>query len=159
MKTRPTLRTLQRGSMLLEAVFGIVIFSLGILALVGLNAASAKQAAASKYRTDAALLANDYIGQMWASQRGQDYMSSNFSGGLPLRENEPPVITNPFYSSWYARVVANLPGASAKPPVVTIANSFSGVSVATLTIYWKHPGEASSAPYHQYTVSAQVSDL
>lgn len=51
----------QSGVILLEALLAILIFSLGILALVGLQAAAVKQSADAKYRTEAALLANEVI--------------------------------------------------------------------------------------------------
>lgn len=62
------LSRLQRGSMLLEGLIAILIFSMGILALVGLQAASIKNASDAEFRTEAAYLANEVIGQMWLDQ-------------------------------------------------------------------------------------------
>ena len=56
----------QRGSMLLEALIAILLFSMGILGLMGLQAIALKNTADAKYRTEAAFLANQIIGQMWA---------------------------------------------------------------------------------------------
>jgi type IV pilus assembly protein PilV len=53
--------------MLLEALIAILIFSLGILSLVALQATSIQLTSDAKYRTDATLLANRLIGQMWVS--------------------------------------------------------------------------------------------
>lgn len=58
----------QQGSALLEALIGILIFSMGILAIVGLQAASIKVTADAKDRTDASFFANEVIGQMWVDQ-------------------------------------------------------------------------------------------
>ncbi|GAO37779.1 hypothetical protein SCT_3217 [Sulfuricella sp. T08] len=58
----------QQGSALLEALIGILIFSMGILAIVGLQAASIKVTADAKDRTDASFFANQIIGQMWVDQ-------------------------------------------------------------------------------------------
>lgn len=55
----------QRGVMLLEALVAMLIFAVGVLAIVGLQAASIKSTSAAKYRTDASYLANDIVGQMW----------------------------------------------------------------------------------------------
>ena len=53
------LRHAQSGVMLLEALIAILIFSLGILALIGLQATAISQSTDARYRSEAALLAND----------------------------------------------------------------------------------------------------
>ena len=58
----------QRGSTLLESLIAILVFSFGVLGMVGLQAASIKSISEAKYRTDAAFLANELIGQMWAER-------------------------------------------------------------------------------------------
>ena len=58
----------QQGSVLLEGLIAILIFSMGILALVGLQAAAIKNSSDAKYRADASYLANQIIGQMWADR-------------------------------------------------------------------------------------------
>lgn len=57
----------QRGVMLLEALLGILIFSLGILALIGLQSASVSAAAESQYRVEAVNLANQLLSRLWTS--------------------------------------------------------------------------------------------
>src|SRR3990172_9609444 len=58
----------QRGATLLEALIGILIFSVGILALVGMQALAIKHMSDAKYRSDAAFFANEIIGQMWVNR-------------------------------------------------------------------------------------------
>lgn len=58
----------QQGMALIEGMIAILIFSLGILAIVGLQAVNLKQAADAKYRVDAGFLANQTIGMMWADR-------------------------------------------------------------------------------------------
>lgn len=67
MNRRPVLRA-QRGMMLLEGMIAIVIFSLGILAIIGLQAATVKQTTDAKYRLDASFLANQAIGTIWTNR-------------------------------------------------------------------------------------------
>jgi type IV pilus assembly protein PilV len=57
----------QSGVMLLEALIAILIFSLGILTVVGIQATSVKMAGDAQLRTRAALLADRLVGEMWAS--------------------------------------------------------------------------------------------
>lgn len=56
----------QQGVVLLEALVAILIFSMGILALVGLQAAMVKNTSDSKYRSEASYIAERRIGMMWA---------------------------------------------------------------------------------------------
>ena len=132
--------------MLLEALISILIFSLGILAIVGLQAASIKSAGDAKYRSDASLLANQLIGEMWVADRTPATLQANFSssGGAA-------------YTSWLGDVVnvAQLPGASATPPTVTFTtDANTNSSVATITLYWNAPNEPPQA--HKYMTVAQI---
>jgi type IV pilus assembly protein PilV len=56
----------QHGVVLLEAMIAILIFSVGILGIIGLQAAMIKNVAQSKYRADANFVAQEMIGNMWA---------------------------------------------------------------------------------------------
>ncbi len=67
--------------MLLEALIAILIFSLGILAIVALQAVSIKLTEDAKYRSDAALLAEELLGQIWTSDRTPATMNAVFATG------------------------------------------------------------------------------
>ena len=56
----------QKGIVILEALIALLVFSFGILALVGLQAAMIKNTSDNKYRADASFLAQERIGRMWA---------------------------------------------------------------------------------------------
>jgi type IV pilus assembly protein PilV len=62
------LRKKQKGSMLLEALIAILIFSMGILALMGMQATAINTVSESKYRSDAGFLTNRILGQIWADR-------------------------------------------------------------------------------------------
>lgn len=140
----------QAGSMLLEAFIAILIFSMGVLAIVGMQASAVKTSADAKYRSEASLLANELIGQMWVSDRTTATLQANFQsgGGTPNA-----------YTTWYAGFNdANpgpsiLPGSSANPPTVTV-DPVTGL--VTVTIFWQAPNEPASATPHNYTVAAQI---
>jgi len=55
----------QQGVVLIEAMIAILIFSMGVLAIVGLQAAMIKNTADSKYRAEASYIAQTRIGQLW----------------------------------------------------------------------------------------------
>jgi type IV pilus assembly protein PilV len=142
-------RRQQTGAMLLEALIAILIFSMGILAVVGLQAASVKASSDAKYRSDASLLANQLIGQMWAGDRTPATLQANF--------NSPAGAS---YATWQADVVAALPGVANTPPTVLVqpaVGTSTTTSLVTIAIYWKLPSEPASAPTHQYITIAQIS--
>jgi type IV pilus assembly protein PilV len=56
----------QRGVVLLEALVSILLFSMGVLALVGLQGAMIKNTSDSKFRAEASYIAQQRIGMMWA---------------------------------------------------------------------------------------------
>ncbi|HLD10157.1 MAG TPA: prepilin-type cleavage/methylation domain-containing protein, partial [Methylophilaceae bacterium] len=55
----------QQGVVILESLIAILIFSMGILALVGLQAAMIKSTSDSKYRAEASFIAQQRLGTMW----------------------------------------------------------------------------------------------
>lgn len=76
----------QQGVVLLESLIAILIFSLGVLGIVGLQASMIKSTSDAKYRSDAAYIAQQRIGQMWVDQESlADYLedSTDISALLP----------------------------------------------------------------------------
>lgn len=133
-----TITTKQRGSVLLESLIAILIFSMGILAIVGLQAASIKNTASAKYRTDASMLANQIIGQMWTDDKTNTSLKSNYESANGAK-----------YLTWKTNVQQVLPGVASNAPTIAIDAS----NVATVTIWWQSPGE--SAP-HNYVAIARI---
>jgi len=58
----------QQGMLLLEALVGILIFSIGILAMLGMQSVGMQNTIESKYRSEAAYLANQIVGTMWVDR-------------------------------------------------------------------------------------------
>ena len=56
-------KSTQQGVVLLEAMIAILIFSVGVLAIVGLQAAMIKNTSESKYRADASYIAQHQLYQ------------------------------------------------------------------------------------------------
>lgn len=139
----------QAGSVLLEALIAILIFSMGILGIVALQAAAVKNTTDAKYRSDAGMLANQLIGQMWASNRAT--LATDFVGP-----------SGSAYQAWLADVQATLPGVSdTNLPAVTVTTTVTNISgtvsdtthTVNLVLRWQSPGEASP---HSHTVIAQI---
>ncbi|AKR42114.1 hypothetical protein [Methylophilus sp. TWE2] len=58
--------TVQKGSVLIESLVALVIFSMGVLALVGLQSAMIKNSSDNRYRAEAQLIAQTHIANMMA---------------------------------------------------------------------------------------------
>ncbi|MCO5108978.1 MAG: type IV pilus modification protein PilV [Burkholderiaceae bacterium] len=56
---------LQQGATLIEALVAVLIFSIGILAVVGMQAFAVSAVSDAKYRADASFLANQALGRLW----------------------------------------------------------------------------------------------
>lgn len=56
----------QSGVMLIEALVAVLIFSIGILALIGLQATMIASSSEAKYRSEASFIAQNRIGEIWA---------------------------------------------------------------------------------------------
>ena len=103
----------QRGVVLLEALIAVLIFSLGILALVGLQAAMVKNTSDAKYRAEATFAAQQKLGEIWANTKNKtalvDYV----------------VTDEPFLQL----------------PSGTRSVAVSSEKVVTVTVNWTLPGE------------------
>ena len=153
MKPHSTL-SMQRGSMLLEGLIAILLFSLGILALTGLQAISIKNSASAKYRTEAAFLANQIIGQMWADNPASlPGYAHNPTGGACVFSGAPS--TNPNVAGWLGdastpgTVAGNLPGATSNRQQISVGAG----NLVTVTICWQVPTDP--VP-HSYVAVAQT---
>jgi len=101
---------MQQGFMLLEALIALVIFSMGALALVGLQAAMVSNTTNAKYRADASYVAQQRIGQMWAdSDNASLYLEENTL--IPdLLPNGKRTVTQPNINQFVVTVTWQAPG-------------------------------------------------
>jgi type IV pilus assembly protein PilV len=153
----------QAGVMLLEALIAILIFSLGILSLVALQATAIQLTGDAKYRTDATLLANRLIGQMWVGGSDLTTLETSFESAGP----------GPAYTAWLTDVAGTdgLPGVVAAStgvvstlPVVTVVlgpnvcgnpPTTPRAAQVTIQLFWRTP-EMSLNLRHQYTVVSEI---
>jgi type IV pilus assembly protein PilV len=75
------LPTAQSGFMLLEVLVALLIFSIGVLGVVGLQASMTKSQTGSKFRADASFFAQRTIGTIWSDVSNIDsYATANCTG-------------------------------------------------------------------------------
>jgi type IV pilus assembly protein PilV len=122
------------GSALLEALLAIVLFSIGLIALLMLLTASIREDSAARYRAQAALLVDEAVAVMWAGDRSS--LASRFGAN------------GADFTAWRARVQSQLPGAVAYPPTVQVASD----NTVTLTVQWK-AGADPTGPHRLLSVT------
>ena len=114
---------------LLEVLISLLIFSLGMLGFVGLQARATQLSVDSEDRTRAALMANEIVSAMWTQ-----------------RTTSLPAATT---TAWQTRLqdptVAGLPNATG-----TIADVGG---VVTVTVTWKSPAQPAAAASSVYSTT------
>ena len=132
----------QSGVMLIEALIGILIFSIGILALIGMQATAMKNTTDARYRSEASFLATQVIGQMWVDIANLSKYDKDSAGAYANRDN------------WVTTVAATLPGidvgAGTLLPTIDVDPATNEV---TVTIRWQQPGETAT---HTFQVLNRV---
>jgi type IV pilus assembly protein PilV len=126
----------QAGVMLIEALIGILIFSIGILALLGMQGTAIKNTTDARYRSEAAFLANQIVGQMWVDMdKLEDYDTVKGPAIYAPRDN------------WVNSVAALLPDVTvggAHTPMIQVGPD-PGIGLADrevrVQVQWRQPGE------------------
>jgi type IV pilus assembly protein PilV len=96
-------RTVQRGMTLIEILVAIVVLSIGLLGLAGLQLKGLQVGQGSTYRWQAAMLAQDVLDRMRADR------ASALAGNYVLPGGTPTGATAATITDWQNRVTA-LPG-------------------------------------------------
>lgn len=169
MNTHINARCAQAGSFLLEALIGILIFSFGILGIVGLQAQSLRHTGESEYRAEAVYLANSLVSQMWADNPPVPIAAATY-----LHDKYDSTAGGAGYVAFKNTVggasgVAGLPGvipaSSVNLPVVLVdsATDCKGNNapvapstqshVVIVCVYWQVPGDTD---IHNYTMTGVV---
>lgn len=136
----------ERGVMLLEAMIAILIFSMGILAIVGMQGAAIRNVTEAKHRSEASFLADEILAQMWTDAGNIAQYAYAGSGTAPAR-----------LSGWVTKVNGRLSGASNVPPIIIVTGASAQGATVQIVLRWQLPEEASlGLPPHNYTVLASV---
>lgn len=123
-------RSRARGVVLIEILVAIVLFSIGVLGLIALQAASIKNVGESQYRVEAAILANTLDAQMRTSPAATRVIDFASPGGSR-------------YATWASTVTTTLPGADTTPPTVDTSN----YPTVTVTITWRAINDSGTRQY------------
>ncbi|MDD5057252.1 MAG: prepilin-type cleavage/methylation domain-containing protein [Sideroxydans sp.] len=124
----------QKGVVIVETLIAILIFSIGILGIIGMQANMIKNTAESKYRAEACYIAKTTIGAMW-------------SDASPVSNLDNHVGTDD---------ISNLlPGGTRNVKQTGVITDENGITIGgqfTVTINWQAPGE----PQHSFVTVANI---
>lgn len=145
--------------MLLEALISIAIFSIGVLGLIGLQAAAIKNADDARQRAVAAFYGNQLISRMWADDRANLASYAHQPNGTMC----DPLSGDPFggaasanvnVTNWLATLRTELNGLTSAAVASTLQQvTVCPANIVTVTLCWKNPQEV---VYHCYTTAAQI---
>ena len=145
----------QCGSVLLEAMIAVLIFSLGILALVSMQTAAARSTIDAKYRADASFFANQIVSMIWVESPANraTYLNGQNAtqAGAAACQAGGAAATAPEALAWLGQVGRLLPSADANRQQITIVNDN-----VTVRVCWLDRSENAGGVYHNHVVSAQI---
>jgi type IV pilus assembly protein PilV len=136
----------EAGVMLVEALIALVIFAVGVLAFVGMQAASIQQGADARYRADAAFMADAVIGMMATDVPNLVQYAHNPNGGALSRACTPaasPSI-NANVRDWAQTVGRMLPQAGAERHQIMVD---APTGTVTVRICWQAPRATDPSNY------------
>lgn len=123
--------------MLIEVLISVLIFSVGVVALVALQAAMTRAQTEAKARTDASYLATELVGLMWADLNNlNSYTTASCASNTQCK-------------MWLAKVQQTLPTNDIAPEVTVDTPTLGDVSI---TITWRPP----NGDTHTYTMSSSI---
>lgn len=122
------------GFALIEVLVSVLLFVIGVLGLVGLQASMAQAQTVSKSRTDATYLASELLGRMWTDMSNRD------------KYNSADCDAHPACKDWMDKVARDLPGGTS-----TVAFDAATGDVE-IVVGWSLPDGGT----HSYTTRSAV---
>lgn len=132
----------QRGDTFISALMAILIFSAGIMAVLGLMTTVLTETSNTQYRVKANEIASNTISMMWLGDRSVAKLKENYAQS----EGEG-------YKKFFALVKSNLPGTTIEKnkPSIDIDNK----GLINISITWQRPSDLQS---HKITMSTFIAE-
>jgi type IV pilus assembly protein PilV len=125
-----------KGFSMIEVLVAMTLFSFGILGMLGMHARAISDFSDIKYRTDAALLTDSLLNDIWVNRANVANYAYAGAGTLPLIQ------------PWLNQVRATLPNGNA-----TIAVNGNTVQVV---LTWQPPNAAANNQTHRHVEIATI---
>jgi type IV pilus assembly protein PilV len=137
------LRRQQRGFSLIEVLVALLVFSFGVLALVGLQTTALRLAADARDRTAATFLADQLVGLMLVSNRSTPLAFQHQTTVGARCSPSGAATANPAALTWLNMVNNTLPGAAPELQQIVVTDNGAvptNVTNVTVTLCWRRPG-------------------
>jgi type IV pilus assembly protein PilV len=139
----------QSGVVLLEALIALLVFAIGILGMVGMQASATRATADGKVRAEAVMYADELLSSMWAGDRSNGNLVAQYASPNGTR-----------FQAWRNELTGGtgqpgLPGVTVgqNAPTVEIAVNPDGGSDVTISIFWQGPSDQAA---HKYVTVTQI---
>jgi len=136
MRARPSFRRGMRGFSLVEVLVSVLVFALGVLALVRLQAAAVKMSTDARQRAEATFLADQLLARMLIADRAVAGSFNHRPEGTTPCAPTGTASTNALLVDWLAQVTATFPRADANEQQVIVAGT--PPDEVTIRLCWKN---------------------
>lgn len=137
----------QGGGGLIEALISLVTISIGVLGMIGMQAALLAENGESRVRMQAGFLATSILGMAAANPENVGCFIVNTTQTAPCASPDAQAQA----AGWTTNASDILPGSASVPPMVAYDNASGQL---TVTLRWKMRGESA---VHNYIAATQVS--
>jgi type IV pilus assembly protein PilV len=141
------MKQFQSGAGLVEGLTSLVVLSVGILGLIGMQATLIQDSTESRVRMQAGFFATSVLGMAAANPQNVGCFIVNSAQAAPCTSSDAQTQA----SGWLDQVMSTLPGATGVPPQVAYDNASGQL---TVTLRWQMKGES---VVHNYVSTTQVS--
>lgn len=126
----------QSGFTLIEVLVSVLIFSFGILGLVGLQANAIKMSTDAQQRAEATFLADQLLARMLIADPATADTFAHKPSGTTLCAPDGAASTNAIVIEWLAEVTATFPRAAATEQQIIVSATSPGQ--VTVRLCWKN---------------------
>ena len=137
----------QGGGGLIEALISLVTISIGILGMIGMQAALLAENGESRVRMQAGFFATSILGMAAANPENVGCFIVNSTQTVACSSTDAATQA----ANWSTQVSDALPGSAAVPPLVAYDNTNGQL---TVTLRWRMRGDTT---VHNYIATTQVS--
>jgi type IV pilus assembly protein PilV len=131
--------TAARGFTLMEVLVALLVFSLGVLALVAIQATAARMATDARDRATAAFLADQLLARMLIADPATAATFAHMPTGTQACNPSGSASTNAVVTGWLAEVADQLPNAGSALQQVLVD---AGTGQVTVRLCWQNGNEA-----------------
>lgn len=134
---RPTLAgRRERGFTLIEVLVSVLVFSVGVLGMVGLQATAVRLATDAQQRAEATFLADQLLARMLIADPAAAASFAHHPDGTTRCAPTGAASTHALVTDWLADVTATFPRASADEQQITVSGT--PANEVTVRLCWRN---------------------